>query len=267
MTKLIIDGLGTEDSQPTIIKIPIVEKSQPEEETNSIIPIVYPETSETKETVTIEITSAEPLEETPVEISITKQEPELKKNDDSVMDTISTGFGHDNAVYASCPVPEYHQHLCKELFLGEFKTEEEKQLARHNLGLYDERDIVALSLITTEEEIKTPSILDDLEIKIIKQGNKAFATETVADAVMVKRKNEYISLQSLLDDEDGLVSSVNEKIDKLLAKSASGSNITTIGDINYFLKGYKNNETLQNILGDYLKFESKGTISQKAWQV
>jgi hypothetical protein len=27
MTKLIIDGLGTEDSQPTIIKIPIVEKS------------------------------------------------------------------------------------------------------------------------------------------------------------------------------------------------------------------------------------------------
>lgn len=198
---------------------------------------------------------------------VPKESNTTSKNKDSVLDTISTGFGHDNTIYATCQKPTYHQHLCKEQYLGEFQTEEEKQLARHNLGLYDERDIVAMSLLTTEDEITTPSILNDLNIKVLKQGNKAVAVETTANAVRVKKKDTYVTLQSLLDDSEDSVSALNDRINTLISKSTTGSNISTLGDVNQFLKGYKNTDSLQNILGNYLEFESKGTILQKEWQL
>ena len=63
---------------------------------------------------------------------VIKQEPSKEVNKDSIIDKINTGFGCDNALHKDCPKPQWHQHLCKENFLGEFKTELEKQLARDN---------------------------------------------------------------------------------------------------------------------------------------
>jgi hypothetical protein len=64
-----------------------------------------------------------------------------RKNPDSVIGTIDTGFGCDNQLVIDCPKPQYKTHLCKENYLGEFKTESEKTLARTNLGVYSKEEI------------------------------------------------------------------------------------------------------------------------------
>ena len=64
-----------------------------------------------------------------------------KKNPDSVIGSIDTGFGCDNQIVIDCPKPKYKTHLCKENYLGEFKTESEKTLARNNLGVYSKEEI------------------------------------------------------------------------------------------------------------------------------
>ena len=72
---------------------------------------------------------------------VIKQEPPKEVNKDSIIDKINTGFGCDNTLHKDCPKPQVHQYLCKENFLGEFKTELEKQLARDNLNIYSKTQI------------------------------------------------------------------------------------------------------------------------------
>lgn len=60
---------------------------------------------------------------------------------DSVIESVDTGFGCDNQIVIDCPKPKYKTHLCKENYLGEFKTEFEKALARTNLGVYSKEEI------------------------------------------------------------------------------------------------------------------------------
>lgn len=63
------------------------------------------------------------------------------KNEDSVIETVDTGFDCTNTIVKECPKPKYKTHLCKENYLSEFKTESEKQLARSNLGVYSKEEI------------------------------------------------------------------------------------------------------------------------------
>lgn len=63
------------------------------------------------------------------------------KNPDSIIESVDTGFGCDNQIVIDCPKPKYKTHLCKENYLGEFKTEFEKALARTNLGVYSKEEI------------------------------------------------------------------------------------------------------------------------------
>ena len=76
----------------------------------------------------------------PPEINLSCKVPK-KKNPDSVIGSIDTGFGCDNQIVIDCPKPKYKTHLCKENYLGEFKTESEKTLARNNLGIYSKEEI------------------------------------------------------------------------------------------------------------------------------
>lgn len=55
--------------------------------------------------------------------------------------TIDSGFGCDDKLTINCPKPELHTHLCKENYLGEFKEESEKALARDNLGVYSKDEV------------------------------------------------------------------------------------------------------------------------------
>ena len=107
-------GLGVKDSQPISISICTTKQEEPTKQTYGVIHNEQP---------------------------VIKQEPSKELNKDSIIDKINTGFGCDNALHKECPKPQWHQHLCKENFLGEFKTELEKQLARDNLNVYSKVQI------------------------------------------------------------------------------------------------------------------------------
>lgn len=76
----------------------------------------------------------------PPEINLSCKTPK-HKNPDSVIGSVDTGFGCDNQLIRECLKPKYKTHLCKENYLGEFKTESEKTLARTNLGVYSKEEI------------------------------------------------------------------------------------------------------------------------------
>lgn len=118
-------GLGVKDSQ----LISVVQEKQeiPNKEIIQLPEIIEPP----KQTYGV-IHNEQP---------VIKQEPSKEVNKDSIIDKINTGFDCDNALHKDCPKPQWHQHLCKENFLGEFKTELEKQLARDNLDIYSKTQI------------------------------------------------------------------------------------------------------------------------------
>lgn len=188
-------------------------------------------------------------------------------NEESIKDSIDTGFDIESSLdYKPCSPKPFNQPLYKENFLGEFETEEEQRMARHNLGLFDDKDVVAMSLITTGDVVSDIDILDQLQVKTINQGYNPLAIQTVAKAVMVKEENKYTPLQEVLENQSAIVQRTNSRIDQLLNKS-TGSDIKTVGDINYFLQGFKNTESLIEIVRDHLLFESRGIIEQQAWQI
>ena len=209
-----------------------------------------------------------PIQES-IEFDFKKQCPiQTPHNKESIKDSIDTGFDTQSSLdYNPCSPRPLSQPLYKENYLGEFETEEEKRIARHNLGLFDDKDIVAMSLITTDKAVTNKDILDLLEIKAINQGNVPFAPQTTATAVLVKQGNTYSTLQEVLRQQSSSIERANSRIDQLLNKSTSGAAIKTVGDINAFLSGFKNTETLREIVKDHLLFESKGTIKQSAWQI
>lgn len=62
-------------------------------------------------------------------------------NKESIIQSVDTGFDLDNKLVLECKKPKYKTRLYKESYLGEFKTETEKQLARTNLGVYSKEEI------------------------------------------------------------------------------------------------------------------------------
>lgn len=76
------------------------------------------------------------------------QKPELNKvvidskNCDSIIEDVDTGFGPEQIIsIPDCPKKKHYTHLYKENYLGEFKEESEKALARYNLGVYSKTEI------------------------------------------------------------------------------------------------------------------------------
>ena len=76
------------------------------------------------------------------------------RKEDSIIDILgsNTGFGNGNSLQyeTSCKKPSLKTPLYLDNYLGEFKSEEEKAAARHSLGIYNQGDVVAMSLLTTE---------------------------------------------------------------------------------------------------------------------
>ena len=139
-------GQGIVDSLPNFVPIQIkLPKNQPEAKQKVSIPIkIIPKESFKKEIIQFP-KIAEPSKQTYEVIHneqpVIKQESTKETNKDSVLDTISTGFGDENTLHKECPTPKFNQHLSKDNFLSEFKTEIEKQLARENLGVYSKVQI------------------------------------------------------------------------------------------------------------------------------
>lgn len=210
-----------------------------------------------------------PIEEAPECVFKPLQCPvQIPHKEGSIKDSIDTGFDLQSSLdYKPCTPKPLQTPLYKENYLSEFETAEEKRQARHNLGIYDDWDIVEMGLINVGDAIKDKDILDELQIKVVKQGGNPIAVQTLASAVLVKQEQKYTSLQDVLGEYATSINKTHSRIDQLLTKSAEGAAIKTVGDINFFLGGFKNSETLVEVLGDYLKFESKGTIEQQAWKI
>lgn len=119
--------------------------------------------------------------------SIIPCDKELKcdphKNEDSVIDSVDTGFGCDNTVVKDCPKPKYKTHLCKENYLNEFKTESEKQLARTNLGVYSKEEI------------------DSIIARIVENNNKEFVTKGEVESMISNLDFVNSTLRSHADYE------------------------------------------------------------------
>lgn len=168
-------GLGINDSQPNFVPIHIeLPKNELEQKSKVSIPIrVVPKESSKKEIIQFPKITEPPKQTYGVihnEQPVIKQEPLKELNKNSIIDIIETGFGDENILHKECPKPKFHQHLCKENFLGEFKTEIEKQLARDNLGVYSKvqidqfiRDLtnVDTSSFITKDEVT--NMLQDLD--------------------------------------------------------------------------------------------------------
>jgi hypothetical protein len=64
-----------------------------------------------------------------------------------------------------CKKPKLNLPLYKENYLSEFRTEEEKRQARNALGLYDNSDVVIMSLLTTNDALPSQQDLEKATIK------------------------------------------------------------------------------------------------------
>ncbi len=97
-----------------------------------------------------------------IPIVVNKNNP----NEDSVLNSMDSGFGSEQTITTECKRPVYKTHLCKEEYLGEFKSEYEKNLVRTNLDVYSKSETHILienikSNIVTKNEIE--EIVKDLD--------------------------------------------------------------------------------------------------------
>lgn len=147
---------GENKTPPNIpsIVIPIPKKEKPKEELPLLtIPNKKPQKPDKNLTIVI------PKYESYIDLNTTIINCQIPiiKNPNSVIDIIETGFGCSQQVIVD-KHPKYKSHLCKENYLGEFKTEIEKALARENLGIYSKEeidkvvgDILNKNFVTKEE--------------------------------------------------------------------------------------------------------------------
>lgn len=94
------------------------------------------------------------------------QQTPIEENEDSVIDSMDTGFGENNTISQDCPKPQYKTHLFKENHLSEFKSETEKALVRYNIGVYSKTEV------------------HDLVSHIISDGTASFVTKEQVEDMM-----------------------------------------------------------------------------------
>ena len=118
-------GLGVKDSQPISVSIRTPKQEEVIKKPKITIPVIQKKQEiDNKEIIQFPEIVEPPKQTYGVihnEQPVIKQEPSKELNKDSIIDKINTGFGCDNALHKECPKPQWHQHLCKENFLGEFK--------------------------------------------------------------------------------------------------------------------------------------------------
>lgn len=178
------------------------------------------------------------------------------------LENINTGFGENNDLHFEdrCKKPELKVPLYQENYLSEFKTEEEKAAARHALGLYNKGDVVAMSLLTAEDNLPASQDWIDATIKQLRKGDKFFTPITQFKAV-------YDSTGTTLDvkfnDIQALIIQQQKELVKITEVSGK-KEITSLGDVRVFLQGFNNGDNLHNTLDnmnqEMLRFEKTGQI-------
>lgn len=181
------------------------------------------------------------------------------KNNENITNVINTGFGLNNELHHTCKNHKINLPLYKDNYFSEFVTEEEKAQARHSLGLYNKKDIVTMSMLTTESE--KPQRWNNIDLKQLKQGDKLFFPYTATKAVFNETgQNLDIQLQVL----NSLIK--QNQIDILsIQQVTDGNDINSLGDVVRFLQNFNNTQSLQEIIDtvkqESVSFETTGIIN------
>lgn len=178
------------------------------------------------------------------------------------LENINTGFGDGNDLHYDdpCKIPELKTPLYQENYLSEFVTEEEKAAARHSLGLYNKGDVVAMSLLTAEDEIPSRQAWAEATIKQLRKGDKFFTPFTSFNAVF---DADGENLTSRLSDFHKVIVQQQKEIAKI-NEISNGDTISSLGDVRLFLQGFNNGANLHATLDvmnqQMLRFEKTGQI-------
>ena len=178
------------------------------------------------------------------------------------LDNFNTGFSKNNDLHyqTPCKKPELKTPLYQENYFSEFKTEEEKAAARHALGLYDNTDVVLMTLLTAENGVPTQDVWEAAEIKQMQNGYEFFIPLTSFNAVYDSNGKTLDSrvreLQSIIQNNQKEINKINQ--------ASSGSTITSLKDVKLFLEGFNNGETLRETIDSMnqqmVRFEKTGLI-------
>ena len=185
--------------------------------------------------------------------------PKLEDN----LDDFNTGFGENNDLHyeTKCTDHKLKKPLYQENFLREFVTEEEKAAARHSLGLYNKEDVVAMSMLTSEEAMPSQQEWNEAAMAKMKKGDKFFTPYTSFNAVF---NTSGQTLTNVVSNLNTLIVAQQKEIAQMNATS-NGDSISSLGDVRVFLQGIRNGNNLKNILDnmnqEMLRFEKTGQIT------
>ena len=176
------------------------------------------------------------------------------------LDSFNTGFGSNNDLYYETPCVTLQTPLYKDKYLSEFVTEEEKASARHALGIYNKEDVVAMSLLTAENQLPTQQDLAKASVKQLRQGDQFFTPITSFTAVY---DSSGITLSTRLQEIQAVITQQQKDLLKITQQSTSET-ITSLGDITAFLQGFHNGDNLRKTIDDMnqemVRFEVTGQI-------
>lgn len=97
-------------------------------------------------------------------------------NEDSIIQSVDTGFGYRNTLIKDCPRPQFKTPMYEENYLSEFNSETERKIARQNLGVYGKDEI---------HKIVSDIVNKDTDSFITKQE----LNETLSEFVMSELKS------------------------------------------------------------------------------
>lgn len=162
------------------------------------------------------------------------------------LDDVNTGFGENHDLHYHIQCHKLTKPLYKENYLSEFVTEEDKAAARHALGLYNKGDIVAMSLLTAEDEFPSLSEITEATIKQLRKGDKFFTPITTFKAVI---DDSGQTLQNHVDIFNQVIVQHAEQISYILNPTQS-QDIVSLGDVQKFVAGFDNGDSLHSIIQD-----------------
>lgn len=178
------------------------------------------------------------------------------------LSNFNTGFDGNNDLHyeTSCNSHKLKTPLYQENYFREFKTEEEKAAARHALGLYNNTDVVLMSLLTTEDYIPSQTEWAKAPIKQMQKGYEFFLPLTSFNAVYDSSGTTLdFRIKELLEQ----IQNSKKELDKITQVTTEPT-ITSLGDVKLFLAGFNNKEnlrtTIDNIDQQMLRFEKIGEI-------
>lgn len=198
----------------------------------------------------------------PEETQVIIEELHNHCNRNDKLSNINTGFGGNNDLYyeCSCNLPKLKVPLYKENFFKEFQTESEKSAARHSLGIYNKGDVVAMSLLTAENNIPAPSEWLKAEIKQMRKGDNFFIPLTSFSATY---DSEGHTLDSRMREIDDLFKNHQKKLDKI-NEISQDKQIESLGDVKLFLEGFDKKESLRETIDaidqQMVRFEITGQL-------